>query len=69
MSDAIIIPANYTGWNFENEGKDKLLIEYLPSAETADFMLEYELNITMTWKVAKDAGVFDTSDEVGEGSD
>ena len=32
-------------------------------------MLEYELNITMTWKVAKDAGVFNISDEVEEGLD
>ena len=47
----IRLPTNFTQWTSENEGADKLQVEYLPSEETQTFMYDLGIEVKMRWKV------------------
>ena len=38
MNHKVKVPGNYTDWNSHNEGKEKLLIEFMPGVDTEEYM-------------------------------
>lgn len=57
FSQPIRLAANCTKWSNENEGADKLLIEYLPTEATKNFMYDWDIQVQMKWHVHELAGV------------
>ena len=51
FSKEINLPANYTLWTSENEGRDRLSIKYVPSEETKIYVDDEKTDLAYNWKV------------------
>lgn len=51
FSDKIRVLKNCTDWDWQNEGADKLKIEYEPSETTKTYMYDMDLEVIMQWEV------------------
>lgn len=57
FSRPVRLAANCTKWSYENEGAEKLLIEYVPTNATLTFMYDWDLEVEMKWHVRSLSGV------------
>ena len=49
----IRLPGNCSKWNNENEGNDRIKIEFVPSPETQEIIYDQDLDIILSWQVDK----------------
>ncbi len=61
FSQRVRLPANYTLWTSENEGRERLEIKYLPNEETIESVIDENRDLSYKWSVKYDLDAGDAS--------
>lgn len=52
FSREIRLPTNFTSWTDQNEGAERLRVQYLPTNETKVLVEEMDVYLKCSWKIA-----------------
>lgn len=51
FSDQVQLSSNITDWTNQNDGKDYLEIDYVPSDDTDELFEDYQIDMSFSWKI------------------